>query len=409
MDFSGKVIFLNRFFYPDHSATSQLLSDLAFDLVQRGIPVAVITSRLRYDDPEAKLLPRESLQGVEVHRVTTSRFGRHFLPGRAIDYLTFHLGALWLLFRISCQGDVVVAKTDPPLISVTALPVVWLKRLRLINWVQDLFPEVAVALKVKGIRGPLAFLMKLKRNLSLKTARLNVALGERMAERLQGEGVAKERIRIIHNWSDGRSITPIPAAANPLRKEWGFRERFVVGYSGNLGRVHEFDTLLGAAEILRERGDILFLFIGGGAGIARLQGEVARKKLSGVRFQPYQPRERLPLSLGVADAHWISLLPDMEGLIVPSKFYGIAAAGRPVLFVGDHQGEIARLIEGADCGRTVSIGAAQALADEIIKLADDQGERVRMGQAARALFDARFDRPQALDAWHRLIQETRHP
>jgi len=148
-----KLIFVNRFFFPDHSATSQMVSDLAFALAAAGFDVQVVTSRLRYDDPAAELPGREAIAGVQVHRVRTTRFGRHLLPGRALDYLTFYLSAAWRLFRLLRRGDVVVAKTDPPLISVPVGWVAGLRGARLVNWLQDLFPEVAAALGIRLARG----------------------------------------------------------------------------------------------------------------------------------------------------------------------------------------------------------------------------------------------------------------
>ncbi len=399
-----KTIFINRFFYPDHAATSQILSDLAFHLVWGGEELHIITSWLRYDDPTALLPRHQIIKGVVVHRIRTSRFGRAFLPGRAIDYLTFHLGTLIKLFFMARRGDLLVAKTDPPLISVTVLPVVWLYQLKLVNWVQDLFPEVADALGIGGGNKMLIGFLCWLRNRSLKTAVANVALGTRMAARLRQQGVAEERIQIIHNWSDGSAITPIEPNENSLRHEWGLSDRFVVGYSGNLGRAHDFETVLEAARLLQEQQKIIFLFIGGGAGLEKVRKRVQKMGLTNVRFQPYQPRERLAHSLGVPDLHWMTLLPVLEGLIVPSKFYGIAAAGRPLVHVGDPHGEIPDLIKTGGCGFTVVPGAFRQLAGWIDQLASDPVRCQQMGAQARQLFEDRFDQPIAMAAWSKLLQ-----
>ena len=176
----NKIVFINRYFYPDHSATSQLLSDLAFDLASRGQEIHVITGCQLYGDPHAALSAEELIRGVHVHRVPTSRFGRGNLWGRAADYLTFYLGASWRLLRLIGQADIVVAKTDPPMMSVPASWVVKLKRGVLVNWVQDLFPEVATSLDVHGLRFAAPMLKRL-RNHSLRSGRTNVVLGEVMA------------------------------------------------------------------------------------------------------------------------------------------------------------------------------------------------------------------------------------
>ena len=406
MVFSRKIIFLNRFFYPDHAATSQLLTDLAFDLAKRQEKVHVITSRLRYDDPSTCLPDRQQVNGVLIHRVWTSHFGRHFLPGRAIDYLTFHLGVFFRLLLIINRNDLVVVKTDPPLLSVTVLAIVWLRRAVLLTWNQDLFPEIAAKLGVQGIGKSLFSLLKWLRNLSLRYATINIVPGNRMGQRLQQEGIKAEQIRVIHNWSDGQIVTPIPAKENALRQEWGLTDRFVVGYSGNMGRAHEFNTILAAAERLKNREDIVFLFIGAGAGQEKVAAIAQARQLSNILLKPYQPRERLAFSLSVPDMHWISLLPKLGELIVPSKFYGIAAAGRAIIYVGDSADDIPKLLRDGSCGVTVPVGEGELLAQQIAAWADDQETCRRIGKAARCLFDTRFDRPLAMTAWYQLIQES---
>ena len=148
-----KIIFVNRFYAPDHSATSQMLTDLATALAAGGADLQVVTSRLRYDDPSGSLPRHEVVDGVRVHRIWTSTFGRGSLAGRALDYVSFYLAASIKLIQLLRRDDVVVAMTDPPLISV---PVGWVARLRgarAVNWLQDIFPEVAAELGMRGVKG----------------------------------------------------------------------------------------------------------------------------------------------------------------------------------------------------------------------------------------------------------------
>ena len=405
-----RLLFVNRFFFPDHSATSQILTDLCLGLAARGHEVHVVTSRLRYDDPSARLPREEALRvagHVHAHRVWTSRFGRGALVGRAIDYLTFYLSASWRLLRLADRNTILVAKTDPPMISVVAALVARVTGARLVNWTQDLFPEVAVAVGMRVMPAALARRMAVVRDWSQACAARNVAIGERMCEKMLGRGLAGSLVTVIHNWADGDTILPQEVSqANPLRVEWQLEGKFVVGYSGNLGRAHEFSTVLDAAERLAERADIVFLFIGAGHQLNAIRGEAGRRGLANVRFRPYQPRESLAQSLGACDAHLVTLRPELEGLVVPSKFYGIIAAGRPVLFVGAGDGEIARLVGVAQCGAAFQVGDAQALAAGIGALADEPSRAHRWGQNGRRLFDARFAMPLAIDRWERLLSEV---
>jgi colanic acid biosynthesis glycosyl transferase WcaI len=405
---SQKTIFVNRFFYPDHSATSQILTDLALDLASSGVSVEVITSRLRYDDPQAVLAPTDDVGGVRVHRIWTSRFGRAGLLGRAVDYLTFYASAAAKLGLLAGRSTTVVIKTDPPMLALAAAPVAWLRGARWVNWLQDLFPEVAGALGVRLFSGPLMGLLLRLRNLTLRFAQANVVLGERMAERLHGQpGGGQWAVTVIPNWADAQAIKPVPHEANRLRKAWGLESLFVVGYSGNLGRAHEFNTFLAAAKLLHERADVAFLFIGGGAQRASVAKAADELGLRNVRFQPYQPRNMLAYSLGVADVHLVSLNPALEGLIVPSKFYGIAAAGRPTLFVGDTAGEVPRVLEQAQCGYAFASGDAQGLALAIAQLAGDPQRCQALGRNARELLEQRYDRRHALAAWRQLLMSGR--
>jgi len=425
-----KILFVNRFFYPDHSATSQMLSDLAFALAGRGYAVEVVTSSLSYDGSE-RFKARENIGGVTIVRLPGTGFGRARLLGRSLDYLSFYLAALAsLLWRVRA-GDIVVAKTDPPMLSLLSAPICALKGAAQINWLQDLFPEVAEALGIgKGrVQKTGLALLRALRNASLKSAHMNIVLGERMAAKLKSLGLKESQIKIIANWADGCAIRSIEAEHNRLRKEWGFGRAFVVGYSGNLGRAHDWRTFLAAIEALEgkalapdraaapgpqaraplaEIGEwpALWLFIGGGAGMEALKREAERRLLKSIVFQPYQPRELLSDSLSLPDLHLISLRPELEGLIVPSKYYGIAAAGRPAIFVGDPGGEIARLLEDSASGSGVAQGDGEGLARAILALAGDPELAARQGERARALFEARFDLPLAIEAFEAVLADA---
>jgi colanic acid biosynthesis glycosyl transferase WcaI len=401
-----RLIVLNRYFFPDHSATSQLLSDLMFYFASAGVDVHVITSRQLYDDPQRQLPASATERGVFVHRVSTTKFGRSGLPGRALDYLSFYRSAYNLMRNLIEAGDIVVAMTDPPLCSVLAMRTARKKGARLVNWLQDIYPEVAVELGVPLFKGPIAFGVCYWRDRSLKSAVVNVVVGEGMAERLVKRGVTSARIKVIHNWTDDVEITPISHEKNQLRKLWELEDKFVVGYSGNLGRAHEFDTVLAASERLRHDSRIVFLFVGSGHNLDKLADLVKSRGLdANFRFIPYQERDLLKYSLGVADLHWLSLKPALEGLIVPSKFYGIAAAGRPIIAITATDGEIANLVRINNCGRVIEPGESDKLATTIVELSRSPEQLATMGRNARAMLDAQLSRGAAFRRWSAVLHE----
>jgi glycosyltransferase involved in cell wall biosynthesis len=400
----ARLIFVNRFFYPDHSATSQILSDLAFALSRNGHDVHVITSRQIYDQPAASLPVEEEVNGVRVQRVQTTRYGRAGLSRRAVDYLSFYASVVPPLRQTVGRGDIVIAKTDPPLISVIAACVAKLRSAHLVNWLQDIYPEVAMELKVPLSHQAARALIP-PRDWSLRAASVNVVLGTSMAMRLAATGVSADRIRIIPNWTDDRTITPVPRQENALRTEWNLEDKFVVGYSGNLGRAHEFETLLAAADRLRSDPRFVFVVIGGGRQFDRLAGAVDERELrKSFRLFPYLDRQQLRLSLGVPDVHWISMHPPLEGLIFPSKFYGIAAAGRPLIALTGGRGEIAELVRRHGCGFVVEPGDADGFARTLTVLADNPALCATMGARARAMLEQNFTRRHAIAAWEALLK-----
>ena len=363
----------------------------------------VVASRQRYEEPRASLPSAEVANGVKIHRIWTSRFGRDKLLGRAADYLTFYLSAGWRLLRLLERDDTLIAKTDPPLISIVAAVVARLRGARLVNWVQDVFPETAVALGVRGLGGWLGSALQRMRDASLRQAAVNIALGEKMAAYLAGRGAPSDRVKVIHNWVDDEAIVPVPPERSRLREQWGLAGKFVVGYSGNMGRAHEFETILEAAERLRSETDIVFLFIGGGNQKAYLEREAIKRGLTQVLFKPYQDKETLPESLGVADVHLISLRPELEGFVLPSKFYGIAAAGRPMIFIGDPGGEIGSTVRSGRCGAVVRPKESAELAMLLRKLRGDNDLRRDWGRNARRLIEEKFSRKRAMALWQGVL------
>jgi colanic acid biosynthesis glycosyl transferase WcaI len=399
-----RLIFINRFFAPDHSATSQILSDLAFDLAGAGRDVRLVTSRQIYDDPKAALPQRETINGADVHRVASTGFGRAALIGRAIDYVSFYRSVRRCLDELVRPGDIVIAKTDPPLMSVVARPVARRSGARLVNWLQDIYPETAIELGVPFMRGPVAASLAALRNATLREAAATVVVGDLMGSKVEGLGAPAERIHVIPNWCNDEDIRRVAPADNPLRQQWHLADKFVLGYSGNLGRAHEFETVLAVAERLRDEPRIAFLMIGGGKRFDELSAAVqARGLADAFRFLPYQARTLLSYSLGAADAHWVSLDPRLEGLMVPSKFYGIAAAGKPILVIGDPNGELGRLVQLNACGFAIAPGDCDALTAALRQLLNAPQTVLEMGARARQMLDAHFTRRQGLARWRHLL------
>jgi colanic acid biosynthesis glycosyl transferase WcaI len=309
------------------------------------------------------------------------------------------------LRKLARRGDVIVAKTDPPLLCIPAMRAAHQNGGLLVNWLQDVYPEVAIRLGVPFVKGHIGKGLAYMRDVSLRAAKANIVVGELMAETLRQRGIPEDRIHVIPNWCDDEDIHPSATGGSSLRRKWGLGNYFVVGYSGNLGRVHEFDTVLAAAERLRDNSNILFLFIGGGKKFAELARHVRQRKLDHIfRFMPYQDRAMLKYSLAVPDVHLVSLRPELEGLIVPSKFYGIAAAGRPLIALTAQEGEVGKLVHQHRCGLVVTPGDSEALVTAIRHLSRNDESLVAMGHRARRMLDINFSRQHAFSRWTSVLE-----
>ena len=294
--------------------------------------------------------------------------------------------------------------TDPPLIAVLGAVVARLKGARLVTWNHDVFPEVAGALGFSWAEGRFGRALAWLRNRALRGVALNVALSDAMAERLKASGTDAASLRVVPNWSDTR-IHSVPPGENRLRREWGLEAAFVLGYSGNLGRAHMPEKV---AELVRRTCDLpglSWLFIGGGAGMAGIRALAAEAGGSNVQIRPYQQREDLSLSLSVPDAHLVALDPGCEGLIVPSKISGILAAGRPVIYLGDPQGALAREIVGRGLGICLDPASPDSWREQIAAL-QAQPERLRR-MALKAGASSKSEPPNMmLSRWEAVLAEA---
>jgi len=369
-----RVFFVNRFYWPDEPATAQLLTDLASALAAGGQAVTVIASH----SADAATPRRETHNGVVIERVRTTQLGRRSLAGRALDFATFYPGAVCRLLRLARRGDVVVALTDPPFIGIFCWLAARVRGARIVHWVQDIYPEIAAELT--GQRWLLV--LRPLRNLAWRRADACVVVGADMARSVTAAGIGAAKTVVAANWAPAGLAPPSADDMAALRAEWGLGEKFVVAYSGNLGRVHYLDPLLEVAAALRADPDFIFIFIGNGARRTALEATAKTRALANVRFFPPQPRHRLAATLGVAEVHFVTLQPGADRWVFPSKLYGIAAVGRPVIFVGSRDCELARLVAGQGFGAAFAGDDTASIVATLRLLRADPIHREAMGSAA---------------------------
>ena len=285
--------------------------------------------------------------------------------------LTFTLSAtIAALFR--SRPDVVVVETDPPLLCLLGRLLQRWRGCRLVVYLQDVYPDVAQAM----YQLPRWFPYRLVRRMFYhvyRNADQVIVLSEDMRQHLIASGVSSQKITVVPNWVDTRAIYPVKFA-NSFRREQGLNDRFVVMYSGNLGLSQNLMQLVDAAFILRDRGDIVFAFVGDGASRRDLEQRATQLELRNVRFFDYQPKDQLSQSLGAADVHLVLLEPTLAPFLMPSKVYGVLASGTPALVIADSQcGTGPTLVEMEDVGLVVRPGDPNLLAGRSFAYAREHG------------------------------------
>lgn len=385
-----RVLFVNQYFLPDEAATAQILGDLVEAACQEGFECRVVTSDRGYADPKLRYPRCESWRGASIERVLGTGFGRASSAGRAVDYFTFLAGALARMLS-GRKPDVIVGLSTPPILGALAVAVARLRGSKSVYWTMDIHPDVAFALGILRRASVAGRALSTLSGWALRSADLVVALGETMAGLLGRRGA--RRVVVVHNWADEDAIRPIGIDASTYRAERGWGSRFVVVYSGNMGLAHEFETVLAAADRLRSQ-PVTFAFIGDGPRRKEVECEVAARRLANVEFHPGVPRPALGDSLAAADIHLVSLRPGMQGLLVPSKIYGILAAGRPTLYVGPAEGEVYDIVTEAGCGTVVANGSVDALVATILNYGKDRTRLEREGRAGRDFLEERLGKAE---------------
>ena len=383
------ALFLNRVYPPADGATGQLLAELAPALVRAGWEITVVTSRPDGGPrPGAGASRTEHQEGVRIERVSGPSFTRSSHLRRALCYLALYPAFCWRVLRLP-RVDWIVLMTDPPLLLVMGPLLAWCKGARLVHWAQDLYPELAEETGVLKRNGLVARSLRAASTWAMRRCTVVIAVGRCMQHRLTQRRLDPARLQHMANWAPQPVAWPSPQEREAFRKANGLIDRFVVMYSGNFGLAHSFDAILDAAQALgRSEPQITFLLAGHGPRRDWVEQEARRRKLANILFLPFQAKENLYTCLGAADLHLATMRTELCGLVVPSKVYGILAAGCPCVFLGPRASEAAQLIESCDCGSVLENASGAELARCVAGWARDAS---RLSLAAERCQELRGD------------------
>ena len=387
---SMKLSIITQFYPPDYAATGQLIEELANQLKNTGVHVHVFTGQPGYAFQKKSAPNVERKDKLLIRRSRTARLWPKRIRGKAINGLLFCLRSAFHLLKSCWRGDVLLLTTAPPFLPLLGYLAHLIFKLPYLCLLYDLYPDVAVELQVVAERHWLVRLWDTINQEIWKNSSGIIVLSPSMEKRILAKcPEVADKIAVIHSWANPELIVPLPKQDNWFAHKHNLVDKFTVLYSGNMGRCHDMETILEAARLLHSD-PIQFVFIGDGAKRKVCIEQVKALGLSNCLFLPYQDKKYLPYSLTACDLSLVSISPGMEGLVAPSKLYGILAAGRPVATICEEHSYLRQLIDDARCGATFRNDDAAGLAEFILNLAQDPDLAHQMGKAGRRYLKSNF-------------------
>jgi putative colanic acid biosynthesis glycosyltransferase WcaI len=396
-----RILLLNLYFPPDTSATAKI-ANAVVDALAVKHQVVVLCGRPSYDPSERRDWHWYQTEGggkVRVVRVGSTAYPRVQMKKRIFNYLSYVLLAVPRALLIPC--DVILAMTDPPFEGIVGAFVAMVKNKTYIYNIQDMYPDMAVLGSIVE-PGMLAQVWEKLHRWALRRATKVVVLGEDMRNRILAKGADPDRVVVVRG---GAEISTNGTAAGALDQSviQAIRAdfKFVLLHAGNLGFYGAWDTLLEGARQLAAEG-VGLVFVGDGAERKRL--ETASAGISNVRFLPFFPASKIPSVLAAADLHVITIKRGLEGVVVPSKMYGILSAGKPILAVAPVECDVVSI--GRQKGFSISADPDQPaqLVERVRGILSDRDKLHRMGGSAAAVAPE-YERGQELTKLLKLLDD----
>lgn len=399
----SRVLLISQVYVPDTPAVGQYMADAAAALVAHGCEVRVLTSARAYEDPSIRYPMREVRDGVDVRRVPFSSFGKRSIAHRLLGQSLFLLQVIFHGLFMKRPSAIVVS-TSPPMASIAALVIGVLRCAPIKFWAMDLNPDQLIEMgKLSETSLAARAFNALNRALLARSSEV-IALDRFMADRLCAKHDVRDKLSVLAPWPHEDHLRPVPHEENPFREEHGLNGKFVVMYSGNHGQTTPVKTVVDAAVRMRDRDDIVFMFIGGGAGKRDVEAAVAEHRPKNLINLPYQPLETLRYSLSAADLHVVTMGDAMVGVIHPCKVYGAMALSRPILLVGPPECHVADLMRDRNFGWRAEHGDVDGLVATLNEaVATPQEDRRAMGEAAADVIRNEYQRDAMVDKFVELV------
>jgi colanic acid biosynthesis glycosyl transferase WcaI len=390
------ILMLVPYYAPDLGPAAPLSTLLSEALVKMGHEVSVIAAVPHYpsgyvpNEFRKGWIQKTSENGVQVVRLRIPSVKRANMAQRLLQYLCYQLGAAWA--GISLKYDVVLVANPALWVWWPFTVLVFFRRVPAVFSVQDVYPDVGVALGIFRHKLVIRAVAWLERFCLRQSAVIHI-ISDAFRPGLRALGVPDEKMALVYNWVDTGLIKSLPKD-NAFSREYHLTDRFVILYAGNIGLSQGLEYVLTAAEHLVDHPDFLFVFVGDGGGREKLVDQAEKSYLSNVLFLPFQPRQRLSEILASADVALITLKRGMGAGSLPSKTLSGLASGRPLVVSVDEGSDTWNLVKQAEAGLCVPPEDPSALAQAILSLAQNPELCQCMGKNGRAWAE-KYHSPQA--------------
>jgi glycosyltransferase involved in cell wall biosynthesis len=380
---------ISEFYYPDENATGHLLTQIAEGMAKTE-EVHVLCNRSARQNND--LGNENSIRNhVLIKRVNASAFNKDILFLRLINIISLSVRIFLRLFQKLHRDDKVLVVTNPPALPFATALACCLKRAEYSVLMFDLYPEVLVATKILSKNNPITIILHWMTNIQFRYSQHIIVLGRDMSHLLYRKYRGTHgRIIVIHNWGNIDVITPKNIGQNAIMKELSINGKFVVQYAGNIGRTHNVELLLECAELLKDKTDICFLFIGDGAKKKWLTESAKKRNLKNIVIKTFYSRERQSDVHNACDIAIVSFIPGMAGISVPSRMYNIMAAGKPILAITDPDSELAMVVQEENIGWVVTSYRARDIVDIILTAQRHDAILLEMGMRARKAAEEKY-------------------
>lgn len=407
-DAKKNLLVYAHYYYPDVASTGQILTELAEGL-NDSFNTTVICTVPSYTGKISRHYRKhqyyyENINGVNVLRIRVPEFRKNFSISRIFNILSYFFAAILATFRVGPQ-DYVFSISQPPVLG-GLLGVIgkWIKRAKYIYNIQDFNPEQVMAVEFTHNK-LITNTMMLFDKFSCKQSDKVIIVGRDMIDTLHKRFPAMIPFAYINNWMNEKEVYPLkkdhPKVVE-FKEKYGLKDKFVIMYSGNIGLYYDIPNIMKCIEKFGDEKDVVFAFVGEGTVLEEIKAYKEQHHMDQVVFIPYQKKQDLIYSLNAGDVHFVVNAKGIKGVSVPSKIYGVMAAGKPVLGILDQGSEARLIVEESGCGLCVEPENYEAIEGLIREFISIQGSKEfeEMGQKGREFLKEHFTKDVSLRKYH---------